>query len=420
MQSMTTRPARAALILGAVGSLTLAACSGGGGFSQPAATQAPPSGPVALTMMIGSSGDAETNAVKAATAAWGAKTGNTVQVIAADNLDQQLGQGFAGGTPPDVFYGADTRIGDFAKAGNLYAYGDQLTNAKFLPSLVQTFTYNGKLQCAPKDYSTLALEINTDLWTKAGLTDADIPKDWAGLETVAKKLTSGSVTGLVIGDDINRGGAFMRQAGGWVISSDGTKMTADTPANLAGLQEIRKMMDAGSLKFVKDTTPAAGWGGEALGKGIGAMTMEGNWIRGGMKKDYPNLKYTVVELPAGPAGKGTLSFSNCWAIAAKSKYQAASVDLVTFLTSTEQQLAFAKAYGPMPSTEAGIAEFKKQYPADAPFALGGDYGQGAVNAPGMDPVMKAFNSKMATLSKGGDPKAMLADLQKNGDAALKG
>lgn len=420
MQSMTPRPARAALILCAVGSLTLAACSGGGGFSQPAATQAPAGGPVALTMMIGSSGDAETNAVKAATAAWGTKTGNTVQVIAADNLDQQLGQGFAGGTPPDVFYGADTRIGDFAKAGNLYAYGDQLTNAKFLPSLVQTFTYDGKLQCAPKDYSTLALEINTDLWTKAGLTDADIPKDWASLETVAKKLTSGTVTGLVIGNDINRGGAFMKQAGGWVISSDGTKMTADTPENLAGLQQIKKMMDAGTLKFNTDTTPAAGWGGEAFGKGIAAMTMEGNWIKGGMQKDYPTLKYKVVEMPTGSAGKGTLSFSNCWAIAAKSKYQAASVDLITFLTSTEQQLAFAKAYGPMPSTEAGIAEFKKQYPADAPFALGGDYGQGAVNAPGMDPVMKAFNSKMATLSKGGDPKAMLADLQKNGDAALKG
>ena len=34
--------------------------------------------------------------------------------------------------------------------------------------------------------------------------------------------------------------------------------------------------------------------------------------------------------------------------------------------------------------------------------------------------MSAFNSKMATLSKGGDPKAMLAELQKNGDAALEG
>ena len=48
------------------------------------------------------------------------------------------------------------------------------------------------------------------------------------------------------------------------------------------------------------------------------------------------------------------------------------------------------------------------------------YAQGPVNTAGFDPVMSAFNSKMATLSKGGDAKAMLAELQKNGEAALKG
>ncbi len=410
---------RAVITAGVIGSLAVSACSGGG-FSQPQATQAPASGPVALKLMIASSGDAETNAVKAATSAWASKTGNTVDVIPADNLDQQLGQAFSGGTPPDLFYGADTRIGDFAKAGNLYAYGDQLSDRTFLPSLVQTFTYDGKLQCAPKDYSTLALEINTDLWSKAGLTDADIPKDWAGLEKVAAKLTSGPVTGLVIGNDINRAGAFMKQAGGWVISPDGKTMTADTPQNLAGLQEVKKMMDAGSLKFNTDTSPAAGWGGEAFGKGIAAMTIEGNWVKGALKKDYPNVKYSVVELPAGPAGKGTLAFSNCWAIAAKSQHQAAAVDLVKFLTTTDQQLAFTKAFGPMPATTEGIAAFTKQYPEDAPFAAGGAYAQGAVNAPGLDPVLKAFNSKVATLSKGGDVKAMLAELQKNGTAALAG
>lgn len=406
--------------VGAVTTLGLTACSGGGGFNQPAATQAPASGPVALKMLIASSGDAETNAVKAAATAWGTKSGNTVQVTAAQDMDQQLAQAFAGGAPPDVFYGADTRIGDFAKAGNLYAYGDKVSDMKFVPNAAKTFTVDGKLQCAPKDYSTLGLIINTDLWTKAGLTDADIPKDWAGLETAAKKLTQGSVTGLVIGNDINRGGAFMKQAGGWVISPDGKTMTADAPPNLAGLQEIKKMMEAGSLKFNTDTTPAAGWGGEAFGKGIGAMTIEGNWIKGALSKDFPNVKYKVAELPAGPGGKGTLLFSNCWAIAAKSPNQAAAVDFVKFLTSTEQQLAFTKAFGPMPSTEEGIAKFKTEYPDDAPFAAGGAYGQGAVNAPGMDPVVKAFNSKMATLSKGGDPKAMLADLQKNGTAALAG
>lgn len=268
-----------ALALCACGALVLSACGGGGGSSFGGAAKSQATGPAKLTIMIGSSGDAETNSVKAAAAAWSKKSGNTASVIAASDLPQQLGQGFAGGTPPDLFYGDAARIGDLAKVGNLYAYGDQVKGANFLPSLVKTFTYDGKFQCAPKDYSTLALVINTQMWTAAGLSDADIPKDWAGLEKVATKLTKGKVTGLVIGNDFNRGGVFMKQAGGWVVSADGKKMTADSPGNLAGLAQMKKMMAAGSLKFNTDTTPAAGWGGEALGKGIAAMTIEGNWIR---------------------------------------------------------------------------------------------------------------------------------------------
>ncbi len=417
MRSRKTRRATVALTLGAVAALVLSAC-GGGGSSFGGATKTQATGKAALKIMIGSSGDAETNAVKTAAAAWATKSGNTAEVIVASDLGQQLGQGFAGGTPPDVFYADASRIGDFAKAGNLFAYGDQLTDSKFLPTLVKTFTVDGKLQCAPKDYSTLALEINTDMWTAAGLTDADIPKDWAGLETAAKKLTKDKVTGLVIGNDINRGGAFMKQAGGWVVSEDGKTMTAESPEALAGLTQIKKMMADGSLKFNTDTSPAAGWGGEAFGKGIGAMTIEGNWIKGALTKDYPKLKTKIVELPAGPGGKGTLLFSNCWGIAAKSPSQSQAVDLVKFLTSVDQQLAFTKAFGPMPSTAEGIAKFKTDYPDDAAFAAGGEYGQGPVNLPGFDPVMAKFNSKMATLGKGGDPKAMLAELQKNGTAAI--
>ena len=60
------------------------------------------------------------------------------------------------------------------------------------------------------------------------------------------------------------------------------------------------------------------------------MTIEGNWIAGGMK-DYPDVKYKVVELPAGPPARGTLMFTNCWGIAAKSPNQAAAVDLVKSL-----------------------------------------------------------------------------------------
>lgn len=410
------RNTRTVVVVAGTAVLALSAC-GGGGFNQGSSAPQQSAGPASLTVLIGSSGDAETSAVKAAADAWAKKSGNSAKVVVASDLAQQLGQGFAGGTPPDVFYADAARIGDFAKAGNLYAYGDQVKDAGFLDSLVQTYTYAGKLQCAPKDYSTLALVINTDLWTKAGLTDADIPKDWAGLETVAKKLTTGGVTGLVVSGEWARLGVFMRQAGGWVVSPDGKSVTADSPENLAGLQEAQKLLKSGVMKYAKQVD--AGWGGEALGKAKAAMTIEGNWIRGALTKDYPNIKTKVVELPAGPKGKGTLLFSNCWGIAAKSKNQTAAVDLVKSLTSTQQQMAFAKAFGVMPSTTAGSKEYAAAYPQDAAFVAGGSYGTGPVNLPGFDPVMAAFNTDLEQLATK-DPKTILASLQKNGDAALKG
>ena len=416
---MSMRPTRTAFALTLVtsGALALSAC-GGGGFNDNGntASQNTSSGPVKLTVMIGSSGDAETNAVKEATAAWATKTGNTVEVIPAQDLGQQLGQAFASSTPPDVFYTDASKIGTFAKAGNLFAYGDQVKDAGFTQSLVDAFTYDGKFYCAPKDSSTLALQINTGLWSAAGLTDADIPTDWAGLEAVAKKLTSGKVTGLVIGNDINRGGAFMVQAGGWV-QKDG-KITASDPANLAGLQEVQKLMKDGVLKYNTQTKPATGWGGEAFGKQLAAMTIEGNWIAGGMK-DFPDVKYKTVELPAGPAGKGTLMFSNCWGIAAKSANQAAAVDLVKSLITPEQQMKFADAFGVMPSTTEGLKQFGEKYPDSAAYVAGAEYGKGPVNLAGLDDVMSKFNSELATMTgTSGDPKAWLDELQKNADAAL--
>src|SRR4051812_6138141 len=264
MRARSTRGA-AALALAATGALALSAC-GGGGFSSGAdkAPQSTAKGPVKLTVMIGSSGDAETAAVKKAVDAWAKKSGNTVEVIAASDLGQQLGQAFASTTPPDVFYTDASKVGTFAKAGNLYAYGDQVKDAGFLPALVQAFTYDDKFYCAPKDYSTLALEINTDLWSEAGLTDADIPTTWDELEAVSKKLTTDDHVGLAIGGEYARVGAFMAQAGGNLMNDDSTEATANSPENVEALTFVQKMLKEGTLKYASDV--GAGWGGEAFGK----------------------------------------------------------------------------------------------------------------------------------------------------------
>jgi len=382
-------------------------------------TAAQQSGPASLQILIGSSGQAETTAVKDAASKWASSTGNTATVTPAQDIAQQLGQAFAGSSPPDVFYVDASRLADYASVGALEPYPAKFPGGvdDFYPSLRKAFTYKGTLYCVPKDFSTLALEINTDLWTKAGLTDADIPTSWDQLTAVARKLKAAGVTPLATADTRDRLGAFMVEAGGWIVNADGTKATADSPANLQALQYVQSLLKDGLAVYPKQVD--AGWGGEAFGKGKVAMAMEGNWIKGAMKSDYPTIKYTVHTMPAGPGGKGTLSFTQCWGISAKTKFKSQAISFVAAMTSAAQQMTFANAFGVMPSRASVKDQYTQKFPADKAFIDSADFAQGPVNAPKMDSVLSDFDSQLNGLSTG-DPKAILARLQQNAQAVLGG
>lgn len=389
------------------------AASGGAGSSSAAPLPA-----AQLTLLFGSSGKAETDALNAATAAWAKTSGSTVTVTPAQNLTQQLAQGFSSGTAPDVFYVGADQMANYAKAGNLLAYADSLPNAAdFYPVLKQSFSYDGKFYCAPKDFSTLALFINTDLWTKAGLTDADIPKNWNDLEKVAKKLGTGGVAGLSVSPERDRVDAFLAQNGAYLVNDSG-KPTADDSKNVEALTFVKKLMTEGALKTPKEL--GASWAGEAFGKGTAAMVVEGNWLLGALKSDYPNLKYKVAELPAGPTGtKGTLEFTNCWGISATTKNPDQAKALVSYLTGTDVQLGFAKAFGVIPSVQSAKDQYLAQNPDNKPFVDGIDYAKGVVAAPGVTEALDDYNSQLQNLA-GSDPKTILESVQQNLSDAMGG
>jgi len=386
---------------------------------------------VTLNFMIASSGTAETNADRAAAAAWGKQTGNKVNVINSSNLTLQLTEGFAGGSPPDVFYGETPLFESMAKQGQLLDSGNLIaTPSSFFPSLVDAYTYNHTFYCVPKDSSTLAIEINTADWKAAGLTNANLPTTWAKLAYDAKVLTKGKTTGLVISDTLDRLGAFFAEAGGSYMNASRTGFTFDSPQNLEALTYLAGLAKAGYLKFPEQVD--ATWGGEALGDGSAAMTVEGNWIIGAMQSTYPKVSYEVVPMPAGPTGKhGTLVFTNCWGIAASSKYTAADVSFVKYLASPAQQLRFANAFGVMPSRPSVATQWAAEHttpvasgptgtPNVSPFVQGDAYAMPQVATIGFPTVQNAFDSAILGLANGSSkPKQMLSELQSNAEALLQ-
>ena len=301
----------------------------------------------------------------------------------------------------------------WAGNGSLLPYASQLPNADdFYDGLVQAFTQDGKFFCAPKDFSTLALVINTDMWEEAGLTDADVPTTWDQLEAVSKKLTKGKRVGLAMGPEIQRVGVFLAQNGGALVT-DG-QATANSPQNVEALTFLKQMMVDGIADFSNQL--GAGWGGEAFGKGLTAMVIEGNWITGAMANDFPDVNYKVVKLPAGTQ-EGTLQFTNCWGIATDADNAGGALSLVEYMTTKEQQLQFAKDFGVMPSLESASEGYKEEFPEMAAFM---DSAAAAQNLPAMEgatEVIRDLNAQLEQL-KTADPKAILDSAQANFEAIL--
>lgn len=387
---------RVALVLAVVVALALAAGTALGARETGNATT--------LTALIGSSGPAETFAVNNAAKAWSTRTGIEVKVIVASDLGQQLAQGFASGNPPDIFYLGNDQVATYAKAGSL-ARLDNLANRKsFYPSLLAAYTYKGNLYAAPKDFSTLALVINNASWQRAGLKAKDHPKTWAQLAAVAKKLTRSGQVGLCTGPEFHRLGVFMIQNGGWLVSKNGKTATVNSKANVAAFSFVKQMLKAGSFKLTNQL--GAGWGGEAFGKQLCAMTIEGNWIAGAMKNDFPSVSYRVVELPAGPVRKGTLQYDGGWGMAAASKNKPEAMRLISYLTARKVQMGNAKAFGVMPSAKALATEWSALYPKSAAFLAGANYSRSIPTIPDIQTVLADFNQQLQALPTT-DPKQIL-------------
>lgn len=420
--SLSSRPSRRAAALAGTAALavTLAACGGGSGFeNETAGSDATADGggsASGLEILIGSSGDAETESVNDAVATWSADSGTEATVSVAADLPQQLSQGFASSNPPDVFYVSTDLFVGYAANGSLEPYADQLDNVDdFYPTLRDSFTYDGELYCAPKDFSTLALFINNEAWTAAGLTDADVPTTWDELRTVATTLSESGTAGLTFGPEWQRVGAFMAQAGGGLVSEDGTTATVDSPENLEALTYVQELLSSGAAQYPADL--GAGWGGEAFGTGAAAMAIEGNWLVGSLRNDFPDVDYQVVPLPEGPGGPATLQFTNCWGIAADSDNKEAAVDLVQFLTSADQQMQFAEDFGVMPSVQSVAERWAEAFPEQEAFLAGADVAQGVPTVQGVADVIADFNAQLEGLAAG-DPQTLLASVQSTMEAAL--
>jgi multiple sugar transport system substrate-binding protein len=350
--------------------------------------------PGALQLMGWASSDAENVRLQEIVDQWNAANPDSqVQLNLVPDYDTKLQTALAGGSPPDIFYIDSFKLPDLVAANAVLPIGDQLTDPDdFYPSMREAFTIDGTFYCPPKDFSTLALEYNKDLFDAAGVAYPTADWTWEDLRAAAEQLTDpdAGVYGMVLSPDFARLIAFIYQAGGTVTNEDFTAMTLDSDAAREATDFFINMVVDGLAAQPADLD--SGWAGEAFGKGQAAMAMEGNWIVPFLKDQFPDLNYGVTELPAGSAGKATMAFTVCYGVPANGKNNEKAIEVVDFLTGPEGMKAWSDLGLAMPTRASLAAGWLEQYPDLQPFIAGADYAQKWQFRPGFQDVLDTFNA----------------------------
>ena len=213
------------------------------------------------------------------------------QPITGDYVPSMLAK-FSARKPPDVFYVDSNVFLDWVTQGLLepldsYAQKTKFSSKPFYASLLNGFKYKGKIYGYPKDWSPLAMEVNTALAAKAGVNPSKI-KTWKDLTVAAKKLkpvVGSDGRAICLNPSWDRALAFVYENNGTFLNASKTKSTINSPAAKAAMDFYVGLIKQG----LADIPAKLGvdWCGAALGKQKAAIIFEGNWLFPYMQSTYP-------------------------------------------------------------------------------------------------------------------------------------
>jgi multiple sugar transport system substrate-binding protein len=252
----------------------------------------------------------------------------------------------AGGTAPDVFYVDNILMTAFGPTGQLLPLNDLMAQAnvsadQFIPALLGEFTLNNQIYGLPKDWGTLGLIYLPEAFTAAGISEPTADWTFDDLRTAAQAISAaGQYKGFCQDADWARFAPWVFGNGGSYTTPDFKTATLDTSEVTQMAQMTFDMISEGSM--VQHTDVGASWCGDAIGKQLVGMTLEGGWIVPFMTSTYPDVNYKSQLLPQGPVTRADIIFTNAIGINASTQYPNAAADFLFYVTSEINQLAIEK------------------------------------------------------------------------------
>lgn len=235
-----------------------------------------------------------------------------VEYLSAGQIDQKLLLATSGGNPPDVAGLWSWRLYTYADMGALEPL-DQLMERDgiepddYLPVIMDQCQYHGFTWALPTTPATLALHYNRELFREAGLDPDRPPQTLAELDEYAHKLTKFDEDGRLVqlGFSPTEPGWWNDRWGYWfggnLMSEDGTRVTPDSPENIAAYNWVQSYPEKYGFKDLQVFQSAGGQFSSAQNlfiSGKVAMEIQGVWMSNFIDKYNPELDWAAAPFPA--------------------------------------------------------------------------------------------------------------------------
>lgn len=267
---------------------------------------------------------------------------------------QNITNALSAGTAPDIFY-VDSFWGYPLFASGRIATVSEANQAvadDIIPALNEAFTYNGDLKGIAKDFNTLAVQFNKDIFDDAGVDYLSSDDDWydfrSKLQAIQAELDD--VDGLCVVPDYARFAAFALATGWTPINEDGHTVLDDDFRE--AFEFYTSLVEEGAGVLAADI--GQDWTGGCLGNEYTAVSIEGAWMVGFLRDQAPSMEYDTVHIPRHPGTgeRGNLVFTVSWSVAADSDVSESAHKLVELLTSPKAQQWVLESGLALPSREA--------------------------------------------------------------------
>lgn len=265
----------------------------------------------------------------------------SVEVTPFTEYFTKLQTAITGGEGPDVFWLNAPNLALYASNDAVLPLSDQIEEAGvdmsvYPEALVELYTREGEVYALPRDFDTIGLWYNKALFDAAGVAYPSDDWTWDDVQGAAKELTD-PATGVygIAAWLTDQQGYYntIAQAGGYVVSEDGTESGYADEKTIEGLRFWTDLIEDGASpthQQMIDTEPK-----QMFQSGKTAMFYGGSWQAVSLSAT-PTLQNNldVAPLPAGEEDTSIIhGLGN--AINANTECPQEAWELVRFLSSEE-------------------------------------------------------------------------------------